>query len=97
MKRALVSALVVIAAMASGCTMCCDRWYHTYSGYGGTWQRTDPEHGRVGSAFTDAGVHVEPGEESDAEPAAPDRPGPRPAPPPPSDAPPPGKTAKPAS
>ena len=31
-------------------------WYETYTADGGNWQRIDLEHGRVGSAFSNAGV-----------------------------------------
>jgi len=48
--------------------MCCSPFDHSYPTYGGKWQRTDREHGRVGSVFTPhAGVKVEEGEAIEGE------------------------------
>ncbi len=58
MLRLVLFASILILAMFSGCSMCCERWYETYGGYGGSWERVDPQRGRVGSAFSDAGVRV---------------------------------------
>ena len=67
MLRLVIVASILIVAMLSGCSMCCERWYETYGGYGGSWERVDPEHGRVGSAFYDAGTKVERAEQGAAE------------------------------
>jgi len=47
--------LLSLVCSSSGCTMCCspDDW--NYGAYGGRWQRHDPSHGRVSSAFAEAG------------------------------------------
>ena len=46
--------------LASGCAMCGNCDDYSYSAHGGRWERLDPCHGRVGSAFTpEAGHRVE--------------------------------------
>lgn len=44
--------LLASAVFSSGCAMCCGIDDHTYSTYGGKWERTDRTYGRVGSAFS---------------------------------------------
>lgn len=64
MNRFLAMILICspLAALA-GCAMCCAPFDYAYPTYGGKWQRTDREHGRVGSLFTpQAGVKVEEGD-----------------------------------
>lgn len=63
MKRFL-TALLICSPLATlaGCAMCCSPFDYSYPTFGGKWQRTDREHGRVGSVFTPhAGVKVEEG------------------------------------
>ena len=36
----------------SGCAMCSRSLDDDYAAHGGVWEREDPSHGRVGSAFT---------------------------------------------
>ena len=48
-------ALVIFAGsiIQSGCAMCCGPYDYMYGGHGGKWQRSDLNHGRVGSPFSD--------------------------------------------
>ena len=39
----------------AGCSMCSSTFDQHYAAHGGSWERDNPTHGRVGSAFTDAG------------------------------------------
>lgn len=68
-------ALAVLGLVSSslGCAMCCSTDDPNYGAYGGRWQRHDMSHGRVGSAFNDAGFDAlaEGEEESAEEPASP--------------------------
>ena len=49
-------AMVAIVAVAStGCRLCCDTEDAAYPAYGGKWQRTIRDSGRVGSLFDSAG------------------------------------------
>ena len=50
--------LASLAAMSSGCAMCNDCLDEEYGFFGGSWQRGDMAHGRVGSAFYEAGGTV---------------------------------------
>ena len=47
--------LLSLVCSSLGCAMCCspDDW--NYGAYGGRWQRHDRSHGRVSSAFAEAG------------------------------------------
>ena len=47
--------LLLVSPLVSGCAMCCGVDDYNYSAYGGTWQRGDMSHGRVGSVFADVG------------------------------------------
>ena len=49
----LVSLIILPLA---GCAMCAGPFDSDYSAEGGAWERHDPSHGRVGSAFSDAGA-----------------------------------------
>lgn len=57
--------LVTLSAFTSGCAICCSPFDEAYSAYGGSWERHDMYHGRVGSAFAPAGgpVMIQEGEE----------------------------------
>jgi hypothetical protein len=46
----------VILLPLAGCAMCAGPFDADYSAEGGVWERHDPSHGRVGSAFSDAGA-----------------------------------------
>jgi hypothetical protein len=60
MKRLLFALLLAAGGIAvSGCATCQNCFDYYYPGYGGIWQRDDPTHGRVGSAFAPAGGPVE--------------------------------------
>lgn len=50
-KRILLIALLPL--VATGCSMCCGPYDYDYSTFGGLHQRVDPQHGRVGSVFSD--------------------------------------------
>ncbi len=56
--RGIWASFIVAASMfaASGCSMGRATWYEAYTADGGNWERLDLNHGRVGSAFSDAGV-----------------------------------------
>ncbi|WP_164104317.1 hypothetical protein [Candidatus Laterigemmans baculatus] len=51
----LAAATMLLVALGGGCSMCQQCELDTYSAYGGRWQRTDRDHGRVGSVFAPAG------------------------------------------
>ena len=48
--------LAMILLPLTGCAMCAGPFDSQYSAEGGAWERHDPSHGRVGSAFSDAGA-----------------------------------------
>ncbi|MCP4813607.1 MAG: hypothetical protein GY888_13940 [Planctomycetaceae bacterium] len=48
--------LAMIVLPMTGCAMCAGPFDRQYSAEGGAWERHDPNHGRVGSAFSDAGA-----------------------------------------
>ena len=54
--------MFVLLVASSGCAMCTSCEDDTYAAYGGKWQRADMTHGRVGSAFTEAGFDTAGGE-----------------------------------
>jgi hypothetical protein len=58
MRVAQLLVLAGVVPLFAGCTMCSSCDDYNYSAFGGAWQRTDMQHGRVGSAFTAAGVKV---------------------------------------
>ncbi|QDV82542.1 hypothetical protein TBK1r_14730 [Stieleria magnilauensis] len=43
---------------STGCRLCCDREDQAYSAYGGSWERTQRDSGRVGSLFDPGGARV---------------------------------------
>ena len=47
--------LLSLLSSSLGCAMCCSPDDYNYGTYGGRWQRHDLSHGRVGSAFAEAG------------------------------------------
>ena len=47
--------LLLCCPLLAGCAMCCSEDDYNYSAFGGSWQRSDMSHGRVGSAFGFAG------------------------------------------
>jgi hypothetical protein len=55
MRRLLATALCLLAAGFVGCTLCPSPYDCDYGFYGGTWERHDRAHGRVGSRFNNAG------------------------------------------
>lgn len=59
-SRRLAAAMLVSITLASGtgCRLCCDLEDAAYSAYGGAWERTNRESGRVGSLFDPAGAKV---------------------------------------
>jgi len=54
---ALLVAMVIVGSTC-GCRICCDGEDLAYSAYGGIWQRTIRESGRVGSVFDPGGARV---------------------------------------
>jgi len=48
--------IAMIVLPMTGCAMCAGPFDAQYSAEGGSWERHDPSHGRVGSAFSDAGA-----------------------------------------
>ena len=56
---------------ATGCRLCCDADDYTYAAYGGAWERTRRDSGRVGSIFDAAGAKAAALVDRD-EPATPD-------------------------
>jgi hypothetical protein len=54
--------LAGLCAVASGCAMCCAPYDCDYPTVAGTWVRTNPSGGRVGSAFDPAGIQAIPDE-----------------------------------
>ena len=53
-KRLAISLfLLSIALFQSGCAMCCSPFDYAYAGYGGLYERSDLNNGRVGSKFSD--------------------------------------------
>lgn len=49
---------ICVLAMLAGCSIGASPDLHTFTASGGLWQRTIPDHGRVGSVFDPAGVRV---------------------------------------
>ena len=45
-----------MAAVSSGCALCCSPFDHNYAAYGTRVNRVDQQHGRVGSIFSDPSV-----------------------------------------
>jgi len=58
MWRLLLLSLLSFAGLSTGCAICSSCHDEDYGYYGGTWQRHNPSHGRVGSAFDDAGGSI---------------------------------------
>ncbi len=54
-QKAFHCLVSVILLPLAGCAMCSGPFDADYSAEGGVWERHDPSHGRVGSAFSDAG------------------------------------------
>lgn len=48
--------LAMIVLPMTGCAMCAGPFDAQYSAEGGAWERHDASHGRVGSAFSNAGA-----------------------------------------
>lgn len=48
--------IVVFGTASTGCRLCCETDDHTFSAYGGAWERTNRDSGRVGSLFDPAGA-----------------------------------------
>lgn len=64
--------LLLSLACGAGCSICASPDLEAYPATGGLWQRTDRDHGRVGSVFAPAGYRVDPvvgSAEEDLEPA----------------------------
>ncbi|MEM6689580.1 MAG: hypothetical protein AAF664_09145 [Planctomycetota bacterium] len=56
-RRSSLLAIFALATLAflPGCRLCCDTEDIAYPAYGGAWQRTIRDHGRVGSIFDPGG------------------------------------------
>ncbi|MCO8120467.1 hypothetical protein NHH03_01865 [Stieleria sp. TO1_6] len=48
--------LVLLLLLSTGCRLCCDDEDRAYAAYGGVWERTDRNQGRVGSVFDPGGA-----------------------------------------
>lgn len=55
--RLLTLVAVISTPFLSGCSTCCSTDDYNYPTYGGKWERTDRQYGRVGSIFTDGRVN----------------------------------------
>ncbi len=51
-------AIILLTLLCGGCTLCPNCDPDAFAAYGGRWERTDRDHGRVGSLFTPAGAQV---------------------------------------
>ncbi len=49
---------LILVAPSTGCRLCCDNEDLAYPAYGGAWQRTRRDSGRVGSLFDPAGARA---------------------------------------
>ena len=58
MRELLAGAAFAGLLMLGGCRICESTDDCAYPAYGGSWQRTIPNHGRVGSIFAPAGAKV---------------------------------------
>jgi len=59
MSRLLgIMLLAGLSAASSGCALCCAPYDQNYPSTSGSWVRTNPTSGRVGSAFDPAGMQV---------------------------------------
>lgn len=71
--RLAISLTVLLVLTCSGCRICCDVEDAAYPAYGGAWERTVRNNGRVGSLFSPAGAQsarLTPKEEVDSQKAA---------------------------
>jgi hypothetical protein len=50
--------LTISCWLTTGCSICAHPYDYSYTYYGARWQRSDMEHGRVGSAFYPAGEQL---------------------------------------
>lgn len=53
-----VACVCSVIVCSSGCLTCCAPNFEMYPAYGGSWERTNRTHGRVGSIIEPAGVLV---------------------------------------
>ncbi|KAA5543680.1 hypothetical protein FYK55_10790 [Roseiconus nitratireducens] len=54
----VTAAALVLLASGPGCRLCCDGEDLAYPAYGGAWERTNRDSGRVGSIFDPGGARV---------------------------------------
>ncbi len=52
-KSLAIAALPTLVLFASGCSLCCNPLVDNYTTFGSRTPRTDMQHGRVGSVFSD--------------------------------------------
>ena len=57
-RWAIAAAALVLLAGGPGCRLCCDGEDLAYPAYGGAWERTNRDSGRVGSIFDPGGARV---------------------------------------
>ncbi|WP_146522835.1 hypothetical protein [Stieleria varia] len=58
-QRCLLALLMVTTlVLSSGCRLCCDPDDGSFSAYGGSWERTRRDGGRVGSLFDPGGAKI---------------------------------------
>lgn len=62
MMRCTACVLLLTLLALAGCSTCSSPHDRAYAAYGGLWERTDECEGRVGSAFTPAGIRISDGE-----------------------------------
>lgn len=48
--------VLLVSVSSTGCRLCCNEGDEDYAAYGGAWQRTRRDSGRVGSIFDPAGA-----------------------------------------
>ncbi|HJN09498.1 MAG: hypothetical protein QGH33_06585 [Pirellulaceae bacterium] len=62
MKRMMSLLAISLISTNAGCTLCSDCDDYSYGAFGGRWERSDLNYGRVGSAFSPEGSTISDGE-----------------------------------
>ncbi|HAA70934.1 MAG TPA: hypothetical protein DCE55_17480 [Planctomycetaceae bacterium] len=72
MTRITTTLLIVSLLVTSGCAICASPGDYEYAAYGGRWQRTDRNNGRVGSVLDPAGEQPDSSPRMEPTPVLPD-------------------------